>query len=104
MKLFAQILLFCVLLSVIKALMVLVAVAIVLMFVWGTFYRTSETVGLIAFSLLIEALQFHPFVTIGAIMVVCAAVWLAPVEPRDKPSPSPSEPVALLPPPSAPAG
>lgn len=77
MKLIGQILLVCVLLSVVKALVVLIAVAIVLLLVWGIIYHTPETVGLIALSLLLEGLQVHPIATVGVIMLVGCIVLLA---------------------------
>ena len=78
MKLLGQVLLVCLLLSILKALVVLIAIAIVLLLIWGLFCRTHATVGLVAFSLLIEALQVHPAVTIGLIVLSLLVVWTAP--------------------------
>ena len=75
MKLVGQILLVCVLLSVLKALVAFIAIAIVLLLIWGLLFRTPATVGLISFSLLIEALQLHPLVA-GVLVVLISCIIL----------------------------
>lgn len=77
MKLLGQILLVCVLLSVLKALVAFIAIGIVLLLIWGLLFRTPETVGIVAFSLLLEALRVHPLVTVGLILLLLGIVWLA---------------------------
>lgn len=100
MRLAGQIMLVCLLLAALQALLAILAVAFVLLLVWGLLFRTRETVGLIAFCLFLEALFTHPFVTIGVIAVLAGVVWIARIKEAESPTPQP--PVALLPPPAKP--
>lgn len=60
MKLLGQILLVCLVIAALQGLVAVLAIAIVLSLVWGLFYRTETTLGLIATCVLIAALQAHP--------------------------------------------
>lgn len=100
MRLAGQIILVCLLVAALQALLAILAVAFVLLLVWGLLFRTRETVGLIAFCLFLEALFAHPFATICVTAVLAGLVLIARMKEADNPSPQP--PVALLPPPAGP--
>lgn len=48
MTLFGRIVLLCLIVSALQGLVAVFAIAIVLLLLWGLFYRTEQTIGLIA--------------------------------------------------------
>jgi hypothetical protein len=90
MKTLGHILLFCVLLSVLKAIMIVIAIGIVLLLIWGLLFRTPQTVGLVALSLLIEGLQTHAIVTIGLIALSICIVLSTRIAPEETPKTKPA--------------
>ena len=86
MNLLCQVILVCLVIVALQGLVAVLAIAIVLSLIWGLFFRTEQTVGLIAFSLLITALQAHPVMTIGALVALTGAFLIAGRTKRPKAS------------------
>lgn len=101
MKLLGHILLACLVFAVLQALVALIALAIVMLLVWGLLFRTRATVGLIGFLLLLKALEVHTVATVCVFGAIGAALWIARTKPG-RPT-GPDEPIAL-PPPGEPPG
>jgi hypothetical protein len=96
MRVLGQILLICLVISALQGAVAVLAIAIMLILLWGLFFRTEQTVGLMVLGLLLSALQFHPWITIGALITLAGAVLIARVvEPSDV---SDAPPIALPPP------
>lgn len=95
MNVLGQLILVCLVIVALQGLVAVLAIAIVLSLIWGLFFRTGQTVGLIAFGLLIAALQAHPVITIGAIVAVTGALLIA----RGRTQQTPIETQAILLPP-----
>lgn len=93
MNLLGRFILVCLIISALQGLMAVLAIATALFFLWGLFFRTEQTVGLVAVGLLLSALQVHPLLTIGAI--VCLTVVLL-IRRTKMP---PESPMLALPPP-----
>ena len=96
MRLLGQILFVCLVLAALQGLVAVLVIAIVLLLIFGILFKTRETVGLLIFGLLLTVLQVHPWVTIGAgIVLTCALLIGKKVEIDPDAPPSPR----LLPPP-----
>jgi hypothetical protein len=95
-NLLGQIILVCLVIMAIQGLVAVLTVAIALSLLWGLFFRTGQTLGLIASFVLITALQVHPWATIGAFVALTAVVWIARTRAPEPP------PLALPPPDEAP--
>lgn len=96
MKLLGQMLLVCLILGAIQAVIVVIAIAFMLLLVWGLLFRTKETAGLIALCLLIEGFQVHPLVT-TCVIALLVGLLLIPGRKEPPPGGAPTQTV-LLPP------
>jgi hypothetical protein len=72
-----QIILFCLVISAFQGALAVLAIGFMLFLVWGLFFRTEQTLGLMALGALITALQVHPFATVGVIIGLAGAVLIA---------------------------
>ena len=80
MRVLGQILLVCLVIAALQGLVAVLAIVIVLFLLWGLFFRTEQTVGLIVLGLLLSALQIHPWITVGALILLAGVVLIARVE------------------------
>jgi len=72
------------------------AIAIVLLLLWGLITRPAETLSVILLLAFLSALQSHPWITIGAMVALCGALLIARV--KAPPVEIASPPIVLPPP------
>ena len=77
MRLLGHILLFCLAIAALQALLAVAAVIVIVVLVAGLIFRTRVTLGLVAFLLLLRALEAFPLATIGVLVGLPAAFWIA---------------------------
>jgi chromate transport protein ChrA len=77
MRILGYIVLACLAFSVLQAIAAVIAVTIMLSLIWSAIWHPRETFGLLVFFALFNALEVHPFVTIGVIIGAGAFVWIA---------------------------
>ena len=77
MRLLGQILLVCLVISALQGLLVVLAVGIVLVIIWGLIWRPAETLSVLLFLLFLRALEINALGTIGISLAVVCSVLIA---------------------------
>jgi hypothetical protein len=94
MNLLGQILLACLVVAALQGILAVLAVGLVLAFVIGLIWRPAETVPLLLFLLLLEALGRWPLTTLSSLAVLAGAFLIAARAKRAAPGDATPEPPA----------
>ena len=82
MKVAGTLMLACIILGIFQSVAAALAVALILMLVWGAIFRPRETYGFLAFGLVMQLLEHHAGLCVAVAGVIVAAALIA-----DRPSP-----------------
>lgn len=77
MRTLAAIVVLCLAIAALRALLSVVAVAIVLLLLWGLLFRTQETVGILIFGLACSAFQAFPIMFLASITTLLGISLMA---------------------------
>lgn len=77
MRLIGQIILLCLAIAALQVILSLIAVAIVLLLLWGLIFRTQATLGLLLFALFLGFAATHPFVFAALLLTVLGIKFMA---------------------------
>ena len=97
MRLLGQIFLVCLIIAALQGVLAVLAVGIALALVVGIIWRPAETISLLLFLLLLEALGRWPLATVGSLASLGGVLLIASRAKRARAGAE--QPVALLPPP-----
>ena len=82
MKIAGTLFVACIILGIMQSVAAALAIALILMLVWGAIFRPRETYGFLMFGLMMQLLEHHAGLCISAAGVVAALAFIA-----DRPSP-----------------
>lgn len=82
MRLLGYVLLACLLVSVLRAVIIILCVAFAFMLLWGALFRPQETFGLMLLTAFMLTLQTYPLASVGIAIAMLTLNWLVQRAPR----------------------